>query len=209
MDAESENSLTIRESDLYPWVRKFIKNKFKCFNKKLGEVGKEGIGYVDVFGVYYKDSKNTEIETVGVEVKPKKRRIAAEFGQAKGYSVFCHKVYFASMDRFDEIDKGIAKHLGIGLIEITKNASRFYCRIVCEPKPKNPVPELLEEILKRIKILRCDNCRKIGQRDYTKTKYGIDKISKWTKDQIKKGKDLLTSKNFYCNACAKRLLQIE
>ena len=114
MDAESENSLTVRESDLYPWVRKFIKNKFKCFNKKLGEVGKEGIGYVDVFGVYYKDSKNTEIETVGVEVKPKKRRIAAEFGQAKGYSVFCQK-----------------------------------------------------------------------------------------------GKDLLTSKNFYCNACAKRLLQIE
>ena len=101
----------------------------------MGEVGKEGIGYVDVFGVYYKDSENTEIETVGVEVKPKKRRIAAEFGQAKGYSVFCHKVYFASMDRFDEIDKGIAKHLGIGLIEITKNASRFYCRIVCEPKP--------------------------------------------------------------------------
>ena len=104
-DTESESSSTIRESDLYRLVREFIENKFKCFNKKLEEVGKEGVGYVDVFGVYYKDSENTEIETVGVEVKSKKRRTAAEFGQAKGYSVFCHKVYFASMDRFDETDK--------------------------------------------------------------------------------------------------------
>lgn len=68
----------------------------------MGEVGKEGIGYVDVFGVYHKNPEKTQIETIGVEVKISKIRKAANFGQAKGYSVFFDKVYFASLDEFDD-----------------------------------------------------------------------------------------------------------
>jgi len=79
---------------------------------------------VDVFGARYRKPETFEIETVGVEVKIEKKAASTDFGQAKGYSVFCDRVYFAStnwianVDVFNDIDIEIAKHLGIGLIKI-------------------------------------------------------------------------------------------
>jgi hypothetical protein len=198
----------MEESELYPSVKEFIKNKYDCF-KISGETGKEGIGYADIFGVYHKNSEKTEIETIGVEVKVKKRSPCANFGQAKGYSVFFHKVYFASLDEFNHEDIEIAKSLSIGLISIAKANTIFVCHEALEPSTSAPIPKLLDSILKRKKILACQSCKVIEQRNYTETS-SLGKIPKWNVDEVEKGKDLLLKNKekteFYCNTCARKVV---
>jgi hypothetical protein len=199
----------MEESELYPSVKEFIKNKHDCF-KISGETGKEGIGYADVFGVYHKNPEKTEIETVGVEVKVKRRSPCANFGQAKGYSVFFDKVYFASLDEFSYDDVEIAKYLGIGLISITKVNTVFVCHEALEPITNKPILRLRDLILERKKILACQSCKVIEQRNYTQTTYSLGKIPKWNLDEVKKGKDLLLKNKgkteFYCNKCARKVV---
>ena len=62
---------------------------------------------MDVFGVYYTNPEKTEVETVGVEVKINKIPISAKFGQAKGYTLFCDRVFFASLDKVKGKKMGI------------------------------------------------------------------------------------------------------
>ena len=164
---------------------------------------------MDVFGVYYKNLKKTEIETVGVEVKIHRRLKSADFGQAKGYSIFAHKIYFASMDEFDDEDIEIAKYLGLGLINITKEDSGFVGHEVMEPPLGKPIKKLLNLILERRNVLECQSCKTIQERNCTETKYSFTKIPNWTRNEVKKGKDLLIKNidenriEFYCNTCAK------
>lgn len=205
----------MKESELYPLVREFIKNKYKCFYVTI-EAGKEGIGSIDVFGVYHKNLEKTEIETVGVEVKIKKIPISAKFGQAKGYSLFCHKVYFASLDKFESEDIQIAKHLGMGLISLGKtNNSNFTCSEVLEPPENTPIPKLLNLILERKNLFICNSCKVIENRSgkYTETIYNFDKIYNYTKKAVKEGKGLLIKnkdkKEFYCNECARIKLNLK
>ncbi len=199
----------MKESELYPSVEGFIKNKHKCF-KTWREVGIERIGYADIFGVCHQNSEKTEIETICVEVKIRKRSICAEFGQAKGYSVFSHNVYFASLDEFNDEDLEIAKYLGIGLISITKEKTSFVCHESLEPITSIPIPKLLDLILERRKVLACQSCKVIRERNYTRTIYDLDKISAWSRNEVKKGKDLLIRNDekmeFYCNKCARTRL---
>jgi len=201
----------MQEPELYPSVEEFIKNKYNCFCT-WREVGIERIGYADVFGVYHKNSEKTEIETICVEVKTRKRSTSKEFGQAKGYSVFSHKAYFASVDEFNNEDVEIAKYLGIGLISITKENSSFVCHEALEPSTSIPIPKLLDLILERRKILACQSCKVIQKRNYTKTIYDLDKIFAWTRNEVKKGKDLLIKNSekmeFYCNKCARTRLNL-
>ena len=63
------------------------------------EAGREGINF-DVFGARYRNLETFEIETVGFEVKIWKCAACSDFGQAKGYSIFYDKVYFASPSFF-------------------------------------------------------------------------------------------------------------
>ena len=201
----------MEESELYPSVKEFIRNKYGCFAARI-EAGKEGIGSVDIFGVYHKNIERTEIETVGVEVKISKIPIASSFGQAKGYSLFCHKMYFASLNEFDDENIEMAKHLGIGLISITKENAVFVCHEALEPSTSMPIKRLLDLVLERRKILACQSCKVIQERNYTKTIYGLDKIPPWNRNEVKKGKDLLIKNKdrteFYCNKCARKILNL-
>lgn len=201
----------MKEPELYPSVKEFIRKKYDCFAVKI-EGGKQGIGSVDIFGVYYKNIEKKDIETVGVEVKIRKIPIASHFGQAKGYSLFCHKMYFASLNEFDDENIEMAKYLGIGLISITKENAVFVCHEVLEPSTSIPIPKLLNLILERRKILACQLCKVIQERNYTKTIYDLDKILAWTRNEVKKGKDLLIKNNekteFYCNKCARTRLNL-
>ena len=201
----------MEEKELYPWVKEFIGKKYDCF-MTCGEIGVERIGYPDVFGIYHKNPEKTDIETIGVEVKTKKHSTCAEFGQAKGYSVFCHKVYFASLDEFNYQDLEIAKYLGIGLISITKVDSGFACHEVLEPSTNTPIKKLLDVILEKRRILACQSCKVVQKRNYTQTVYGLDKIPPWNRNEVKKGKDLLIKnkdrKELYCNECARIILKL-
>ena len=178
-----------------------------------GEIGVERIGYPDVFGVYHKNPEKTDIETIAVEVKTRKRSTCAEFGQAKGYCVYSHKVYFASLDEFNHEDVEIAEYLGIGLISITKADSSYVCHEVLKPSTNTPIKRLLNIILEKRKILACQACKIIIERNYTETVYGLDKIPTWNQNEVKKGKDLLLIKNkdgkeLYCNRCARIMLKL-
>jgi hypothetical protein len=188
----------MKEAKLYESVRKFVEKKFKCHAAR--ELGKEGIGFIDIFGISNKNSK--EIEVIGVEVKTSKRFIAAYFGQAKGYSLFCHKIYFASPDDFNKEDIEIAKFLKMGLIKIGKSE----CKEILKAPANKPMPKLLKTILERKKIIRCDSCGTIAKRNFTETQYNINKLYNYTKELVKKGKDLsIKNKKFYCNKCAKKI----
>lgn len=202
----------MQESDLYASIKTFIRDtcKYPCVTT---EAGRQGIGYVDVFGARYKNPETFEIETVGVEVKFWKKAASTDFGQAKGYSVFCDKVYFAStkwlknVEVFNDEDIKIAKYLGIGLIKIEgENPS-----IVLEAPSCKPMIEIRDDVLRAKDIFRCVSCNilDIYQKNVT-TLDSDTKITSWTRDKIKEGKGLLikSENKFYCNRCAKKKLKI-
>jgi len=201
----------MHESDLYASIKTFIRDtcKYPCVTT---EAGRQGIGYVDVFGARHKNPETFEIETVGVEVKFWKKAASTDFGQAKGYSVFCDKVYFAStkwlknVEVFNDVDIKIAKYLGIGLIKIEgENPS-----IVLEAPSCKPMIEIRNDVLRAKDIFRCASCNILDI--YQKNVTTLDnemKITRWTRDKIKEGKGLLikSENKFYCNRCAKKKLK--
>jgi len=199
----------MKEAELYPIVGEFIKKEYNCFFTKI-EFGKEGIGSIDVFGMHT-NTNNNENETVGVEVKIDKNPISTNFGQAKGYSIFCHKVFFASLNNFTEEEKNIAEFLGIGLISIENiGKQNFVCHKVLEPPKNKPIEDLLKLILERAKVITCDKCGTTEKRDFTQTTYGLDRIPEYTKNMVERGKDLLVrnkeGKEFYCNKCIRKII---
>lgn len=212
----------MQESELYESVKKFIEKTYNCFYATK-EAGKQGIGSVDVFGVHYENLEKTKIETVGVEVKKTKIPISANFGQAKGYTLFCDKMYFASLNefkgkdvKFNEEDIEIAKYLGIGLIQIKRENSGFVCNEVLKAATSMPIKRLREHALKSKVIFTCQSCKVIQryEKNYTRVPRNLDEIhtyanATYVKNQIKGGKGLLTKNgDFYCNTCARMKLKI-
>lgn len=198
--------MKMKESDLYAPVEKFLQDEYYCFYH-CQEAGKHGFGSVDVFGVRYKNSEKSEIETIGVEVKPYKHAICANFGQAKGYSLFCDKVYFA-FPRFEvtEDDKEAANRLGVGLIKIEGENPNFVCKEVLQAPTSFPIDKLRSYVLGSKRIYQCESC-KVFQQSKKITRI-TDRIWSSTKKEINNGKDLRvrnkSRKEFYCNACAKK-----
>lgn len=197
----------MQESKLYETVRKFVKEKYDCRVCDCIEAGKQGIGSVDVFGVRHTNLDNSEIEIIGVEVKTDKIPISANFGQAKGYSVFCDRMYFASLGEFSEEDVKIAKFLGIGLIKIIGQNTGFICNEVLEAPPNKPLVELRNYVLRYKGIFQCVSCKTFLKSKFT----GVTtEPTKWTKSEVKNGKGLLLKnkgkEQFYCNTCAKKKL---
>jgi hypothetical protein len=200
------------ESHLYAPIKTFIRDtcKYPCVTT---EAGRQGIGYVDVFGARYKNPETLEIETIGVEVKYEKKAASTDFGQAKGYSVFCDKAYFAStnlisnVEVFNDLDIKIAKYLGIGLIKIEDEKPS----IVLEAQSFKPMIEIRNDVLRAKDIFGCVSCNilDIYQKNMT-TSDSMMNITSWTRDKIKEGKGLLIRKEnrFYCNRCAKKKLNI-
>jgi hypothetical protein len=207
----------MQEPELYPSVKEFVFKTFKCAFPPFQEAGKQGIGFVDVFGVRYKNPEKSKIETIGVEVKKKLASPCTDFGQAKGYSVFCHRMYFASIDEFDKDDMEIARHLSIGLIEIKRGNPNFECKEVLEAPANVTIGWLREYVLKAKGIFTCQSCKVTDfyeRGDYTAPLCNLDEIPTYSnvtyvKNQIKSGKGLLTKDgDFYCNKCAREKLKI-
>ena len=204
----------MKESELYPSVEEFIRKKYACFAVKT-EAGKQGIGSVDIFGVYHKNIEKTEIETIGVEVKTDKIPLSANFGQARGYSVFCDKMYFASLN-IDEEDVKIASFLGIGLIKIEGKYPNFVCSKVLEAPTSMAMPEVRDYVLKYKRIFQCESCKVFQgyqRNEYVETENSWDNLTNWAEEQvIKKGKGLRIGKKdrkeFYCNKCARTRLNL-
>lgn len=202
----------MQESDLYDPIKTFLRDTcgYPCVTT---EAGRLGIGYVDVFGARYRKPETFEIETVGVEVKSEKKAASSDFGQAKGYSVFCDRVYFASkklianVDVFNDIDIEIAKHLGIGLIKIEGRTPIM----VLEAPLSKPIIHMRNDVLESKDIYRCVSCNVLDIYQKNVTEWNSDtKITSWTKDKIKEGKGLLikNENEFYCNRCARKKLRI-
>jgi hypothetical protein len=153
------------ESELYEPSQKFIKRRYNCFFVAT-HVGKDSYGYADVFGIRYKNQEKSAIETIGVEVKSWKQEVCRSFGQAKGYSVFCHRIYYAvpktiaNIETFSEEDKEIAKYLGIGLIEMRNRGSGYFCREVLEAPENLPLSQCLDTVLKTKKVNMPQFCSK-------------------------------------------------
>ncbi len=205
--------MLLREADLYSSVKQFMKKK-PNYIEVFVEAGKQGIGSVDVFGVYYINDEKTEIETIGVEVKIDKIPISANFGQAKGYTLFCDKMFFASLDKVDGKDRKfsdddieIARHLGIGLIQIQRNGVGYTCKEVLDAPKCESMKKYYDYTLRSKKFFTCKSCKKI-QHSQTTTVNTMP--SKWTLKEINKGKGLLITKEgkeeFYCNECSKSKL---
>jgi len=203
----------MQESELYEPVKKFVKNRFKCFFATK-EAGIPGIGSVDVFGVRYTNPDKSEIETIGVEVKIDKIPLSANFGQARGYSVFCDRMYFASLN-IDEEDVKIARFLGIGLIKIKGKYPDFVCNKFLEAPTSAAITEMRYYVLKYKRVFQCESCKVFQhyqRNEYVATESSWDKTTNWTKEQvIKKGKGLRIGKKdrkeFYCNKCGKNELK--
>ncbi len=153
------------EQELYEPIQKFIEKRYNCFFAET-RVGKESYGFVDVFGIRYKNQEKSAIETIGVEVKSEKKVVCRSFGQAKGYSLFCHRIYHAApktidnMETFSEEDKEIAKYLGIGLIEMKNRGSSYFCREVLEAPENLPLTKCLDTVLKTKKVNMPQFCSK-------------------------------------------------
>ena len=143
------------EKDFYEPIQKFIKKKYNCFFVKQ-RVGKQVYGYADVLGISRKNKEQSAIEVIGVEIKSWKKEVCRGFGQAKGYSVFCHRIYYAApkmidnMETFSEEDKEIAKYLGIGLIEIRIRNAGYVCYEVLEAPANIPLTNCLDTVLKTV-----------------------------------------------------------
>jgi hypothetical protein len=201
------------ESELYELVRDFAKKRYKCFFATI-EAGKQRVGSVDVFEVRHKNPEQSEIETIGVEVKKNIVSPCNDFGQTKGYSVFCHRTYLASMDEFNKDDIEIAKYLKIGLIQITRENSNFVCRVALEAHTSDPIKRLLDYVLGSKRIYQCETCKVFDwhKRNFTVVR-SWDNVSEWTKKQIRNGKGLRIrqkdgKREFYCNRHAKIKLGI-
>jgi hypothetical protein len=202
----------MQESELYDSVKEYIEKRHKCFFVAK-EAGKQGVGSVDVFGVRHTNPEKSEIETIGVEIKVDKGSQCADFGQAKGYSVFCHKMYFASMDKFNQEDKEIAEYLGIGLIQIEHANPSLVCNEVLEAPAKMPIRRLQDYVLGSKRVYQCDSCKIFRHVENFTVVRSWDTMTGWTRQQIQNGKGLRIrhtdgKREFYCNACARGKLNI-
>jgi hypothetical protein len=198
-----------QESELYPSVEAFVHNTLNC-DFTFREAGKDRVGWVDIFGVRYMNVEKTEIEAIGVEVKGKTRSLSANFGQAKGYSVFCDKVYFASLNVNKE-DIKIASFLGIGLVKIEGQHPNFVCSEILEAPTNKPIIEIRDYALEHKGVFQCESCKVFQpykRNEYYETKKTWNEIEPYAKKEVEKnGKGLLIAdKNnthkFYCNKCA-------
>ena len=130
-----------REKDLYPLVEKFLKaeeprgfgadytlqNLGKRIKKSKDSKKMLKVGKVDVGGVKeYKERFTNHFEVIGVEVKPNSNNFTRDLGQTMGYSIFCHRLYYAFVNMRKDLDiiqmLDFASNLGIGIIKINKDS---------------------------------------------------------------------------------------
>ena len=154
-----------REKDLYHFVEEFLKvEESKGFGvdytrQNLGKKGSKTddsikglkIGMIDVGGVKeYKERFTNYFEVIGVEVKQKSHNFTRDLGQTMGYSIFCHRLYyaFADIEKDQDISQMLdfASNLGIGIIKINKDSPKN-SEILLYSKLFNPDRNILLSVL--------------------------------------------------------------
>ena len=145
----------MKESDLYPDVKKWLEKSHLCFqtaiNKGLKYSKIDVIGVTDVGG-----DLSGEVETIAVEVKQGTEPFATASGQALANKVYANRIYLAdvrdSQFRPDEIY--IASHLGIGLIQIKGHD----CNEVLSSPYYKPIEKLNLLLLENLALGKCQLC---------------------------------------------------
>jgi len=160
---------------LYPYIEGFLKGEaFGCF-KTAKRVGTSFVGIADVVGVRdVGGDVRGDIEVIAVEVKRSARKFGNILGQALGYSLFAHRCYLAvrfhGEKHFSLEQKELATRLGVGLIEIKENNSRWKCFQVLSSPNYAPHLHQLETLLRRgLDIVRCSFCGTFIDREGEKT----------------------------------------
>jgi len=145
-----------RESDLYPSVKKWLKENHLCF-KFAQDTGLEHsridvVGVADVGG-----DLSGEVEIIAVEVKRRTGQFAKASGQALGYKVYANRIYLADVrdDKFNPDEIRIASHLGIGLIQIQKNRE---CKEILSSPYYKPIEKLNLLLLVKLDLGKCQLC---------------------------------------------------
>jgi len=180
--------MAIRENLLYPHIQEFLKSEsFGCFKTEKRK-GTSFIGVADVIGVRdVGGDTRGDVEVIAVEVKLTPSNFGKILGQALGYSLFAHKCYlavpFSDGRTYSLEQKELATRLGVGLIEMRKTDSKWYCTHVLTSANHNPLGHQMETLLRRgLGLVRCGFCGTFVELgEYSKS---------WTK-ALKNGKTYL------------------
>lgn len=216
------------ENATYATVQKWMQRHFLCFKTDVNTGLR--ISRIDVVGV--RDvgwDLSGEIQTIAIEVK-KASPFATSCGQTLGYKIYAHRVYLAELRllHFSWQEMDIARHLGVGLIQIRDGE----CREILSSPLYAPMGALNLLILDQLGYNRCQLCghffetggRKQG---YKKVVGGDDAIQRalkedkgvvfWNyevakrKDQhhVREGRDTSHERRFICPECVQNLLGVQ
>jgi hypothetical protein len=218
---------TQRESSLYPIVKSWMKQHFRCF--KIGT--NTGLAYsrIDIVGV--RDSGGDlsgDVETIAIEVKQAGSPFATASGQTLGYKVYADRVYLAESRKtpfsFEEL--GIASHLGIGLVQIRGRK----CSEILSSPPHKPLVRLNLLLLDQLGLGRCQLCSCFFETGGTKREYSnLAREDTWKAIEKEKGlifwnyevadrkdkfgirvaPDSTNERRFVCPDCVSNLLTIQ
>ena len=142
------------ETRIYAVIENWLRDK-GYFVKQMR--GMRGVGQADVIGMRAVGTKYyVEPEVVSVEVKKSKRGLGRKVTQALRYSLFSHLSYaavpFRGARSFSELDKDIARKLGVGLLEVHE---RDDVREVLSPSYHTPARANILKILRRLGYIQC------------------------------------------------------
>jgi len=169
----------IKESELYPIVKKWLDKTQLCFKVKINK-GLRKYSIIDVIGV--KDvggDLSGEIETIAIEVKRGTEPFAKASGQALANKVYANRIYLADLrdESFNRDEIYIASYLGIGLIHIQKKG----CREVLSSPYYKPIEKLNLLLLEKLNLGKCQLCDSFFEISDIDTSY-----SKTTSENLKK-----------------------
>ena len=168
----------LKESDLYPVVKKWLIDSHLCFKTAINK-GLKKYSIIDVTGV--KDvggDLSGEVETIAVEVKRGTEPFAKASGQALANKVYANRIYLADIrdESFSRDEIYIASYLGIGLIHIQNKK----CKEVLSSPYYKPIEKLNLLLLERLSLGKCQLCGSFFEIA------DIEQHSKTTSENLKK-----------------------
>jgi len=212
----------VKEGSLYPSVQVFLRRGLRCF-RATPRVGTVFVGIADVVGVRdVGGDVRGDVEVIAVEVKTTTSNFGKIMGQALGYSFFAYKCYLATLlgksESYSEEQKELATRLGVGLLEIRRNATgRWKCREALTSGNHDPQGHQFETLLRRgFNLTRCSFCGFFtDSSNVTESWYSALQNKKTYLLWIKADRDLLFSRRkttdwrrvYVCRDCVRELWQ--
>lgn len=150
-----------------------MKSRFGCF-KVDTNVGKS-LGRIDIAGLRDAGGDLSGlVEMIGIEVKNGSQPFLKTCGQARGYSVYAHRVFVADYraDGFSLDEQDVASALGVGLIQIRRQG----CKEVLSSPRYEPLEGYYLPLVERMGYGFCVFCKccfatgNTGRRGYDQTR---------------------------------------